>query len=82
MYERYSGDCSKRSLSVLLSAVETSRRSYYSRVVFISLRVTDCASTIRGRWLFEGGVYSKKYGMYIHIHTATIGWLISHGCPV
>ena len=35
---------------------------YYSRAVFISLRAPDCAATIRGRQLFEGGVYSKKYG--------------------
>ena len=34
-------------------------RSYYSRVVFISLRASDCAATIRGRRLFEGGDYLR-----------------------
>ena len=35
------------------------RRCVYSRVVFISL---NCAAFIRGWHLFEGGVYSRKYG--------------------
>ena len=27
-------------------------------------RASDCAATIWGQWLFEGGVYSKKYSNY------------------
>ena len=34
-------------------------RGYYLRVAFISFRVSDCAGTIRGRLLFEGGDYSR-----------------------
>ena len=84
---------SKRSFSVLLSAMETScttqtppsassvtivihnlntcvratysSHSYYLRTGFISFRAPDCATTIRGQWLFEGGVYLKKYGMTV-----------------
>ena len=77
-----------RSLSVLMSAVETSRSTRTAlelawlllseiirtrvcvlcilamaaiQVAFISLTVPDCAATIQEQWLFENGVYSKKY---------------------
>ena len=40
------------------------RRGVYSRAAFISLSASDCAAFIRGRRLFEGGVYSRKYGSY------------------
>ena len=86
---------STRSLSVLLSAVGTTRTAQTvlalvwwpsSEIIRTRVRVprllaeatirgrrlfrsraSDCAATIRGRLLFEGGVYSKKYGNY---HTA------------
>ena len=38
------------------------RRGVYSRAAFISLSASNCAAFIRGRRLFEGGVYSRKYG--------------------
>ena len=38
------------------------RRGVYSRAAFISLSASNCAAVIRGRRLFEGGVYSRKYG--------------------
>ena len=38
------------------------RRGVYSRAAFISLSASNCAAFIRGRCLFEGGVYSRKYG--------------------
>ena len=38
------------------------RGSIYSRAAFISLSASNCAAFIRGRRLFEGGVYSRKYG--------------------
>ena len=38
-----------------------SSRSYYSRAAFISLGAPDCAATIRGRRLIEGGVYSGTH---------------------
>ena len=41
-----------------LCAMYTSR-GYFSRVAFILLRASNCAATIRGWWLFEGGVYLK-----------------------
>ena len=84
----------KRSLSVLLSVMETSRTTqtvlvlawwpsseiiciracvcsaytgsscgYYSRAGFTLLRDPDYAETIRRQRLFEGGDYSKKYGI-------------------
>ena len=86
-----------RSLSVLLSAVGTTRTKQTvlaltwwpsSEIIRIRVRVphllaattirgrrlfrlrdSDCAATIRRRRLFEGGVYSKKYG--IHFPTCT-----------
>ena len=42
---------------------------YYSRAALFHSRASDCAPTIRWWPLFEGGVYSKKYG-FIH-RTAT-----------
>ena len=39
------------------------RRGVYSRAAFISLSASNCAALIRGRRLFEGGVYSRKYGI-------------------
>ena len=48
---------SKHSLSVLLSTVETSRHSYYSRVVIIERKIV--------RLLFEGGDYLRvAYNTY------------------
>ena len=41
-----------------LSTDVLTRRSVYSRAAFISLSSSDCAALI----LFEGGVYSRKYG--------------------
>ena len=35
------------------------RRGVYSRAAFISLSASKCAAFIRGRRLFEGGVYSR-----------------------
>ena len=37
------------------------RRGVYSRAAFISLSASNCAAFIRGRRLFEGGVYSRNY---------------------
>ena len=39
---------------------------YYSRAAFISFRASNCAATIQGQGLFEGGVYSKKCGSCEH----------------
>ena len=47
-------------LHLYVYAVYTSH-SYYLRVVFILLRASNCAATIRGQRLFEGGVYLTKY---------------------
>ena len=47
------------------------RRGVYSRAAFISLSASNCAAFIRGRRLFEGGVYSRKYGTFcliVHCH--------------
>ena len=41
------------------------RRGVYSRAAFISLSASNCAAFIRGRRLFEGGVYSWKYGSLV-----------------
>ena len=47
-------------------------RSYYSKVVLISFRASDCVATIRGWWLFESGDYSR---------VVTIrGWHLFKGC--
>ena len=35
------------------------RRGVYSRAAFISHSASNCAAFIRGRRLFEGGVYSR-----------------------
>ena len=81
--------CSTHSLSVLLSAVGTTRttqtvlalawwpssETIHTRVRMphllatttirggrlLRLRALDCAATIPEWWLFEGGIYSKKY---------------------
>ena len=47
-------------------AQPNSGRGIYSRAAFISLSVSNCAVSIRGRRLFEGGVYSRKYGMFLY----------------
>ena len=44
--------------------------SYYLRAAFISLRASDCAATIQGQRLFEAGVYSKQYSIWLCTHTA------------
>ena len=47
------------------------RRGVYSRAAFISLSASNCAAFIRGRRLFEGGVYLRKYGTFcliVHCH--------------
>ena len=50
-----------RNYSRMCVHVACTSRCYYSRVAFISLRASECAATIQGQWLFEGGIYSKKY---------------------
>ena len=47
------------------------RRGVYSRAAFISLSASNCAAFIRGRRLFEGGVYSRKYVSVILKKTRT-----------
>ena len=34
---------------------------YYSRAALTSFRAFDCVATIQGQWLFEDGIYLKKY---------------------
>ena len=53
-----------RSVTSLYFTQMQIRRGVYSRAAFISLSASNCAALIRGRRLFEGGVYSRKYGMY------------------
>jgi len=43
------------------------------------LRARDCAATFRGLRVFEGGVYSKKYGVrkeerWIFCYTLYLSW--------
>ena len=51
-----------RSVTSLYFTQMQIRRGVYSRAAFISLSAFNCAALIRGRRLFEGGVYSRKYG--------------------
>ena len=53
-----------RSVTSLYFTQMQIRRGVYSRAAFISLSASNCAALIRGRRLFEGGVYSRKYGIY------------------
>ena len=67
-------------------------RGVYSRAVFISLSASNCAAFIRGRHLFEGGVYSWKYGRLAYFYvtvahntvpydaTRDIFWLLFTAC--
>ena len=41
---------------------------YYLRVAIILLSANATATTIRGRLLFEGGYYSRKYGIHKKYH--------------
>ena len=58
-----------RSVTSLYFTQMQIRRGVYSRAAFISLSASNCAALIRGRRLFEGGVYSRKYGRYCHVGT-------------
>ena len=67
------------SSEIICICVHSSRR-YYSRAVFISLRASDCAATIRWQWQFEGTDYLKKYGIHNMKWTLTLTYLYGFLC--
>ena len=66
----------RKCLRVLRTVAAT---TVHSRAVFMFLRARDCAATFRGLRVFEGGVYSKKYGVrkeerWIFCYTLYLSW--------
>ena len=60
-----------RNCSHMCACGAYSSYGYYLRAAFVSLRASDCAATIRGQRLFEGGVCSKKYSRHIETRDGT-----------
>ena len=68
-----------RNYSHCVPCAAYSNCGYYLRAAFISLRPSDCAATIQGQQLFEGGIYLNKYGIHNFKGRKTDKSFFAHG---